>query len=232
MAKALDAKMDKLNSQPCRGLSNQSTVLRTRIARTLSKSWVPPCPKQSFLVNTFKSREYYPQNIMHDKRVQKGNTYAAMVIPAGAYPDTFGGAGGTNKDGTSKTQTMKSTFKQSNVSESLFLKNLTVTAKLTAWIWLAWKSKRSARVPEQRHPLSRTRLRSQALLNSDFALQGAVDRQARRKRRRCRHWVLFGSTTCAPVPASYACKGKLQGNPNLRRRLRTFWLRQRSWANA
>lgn len=51
---------------------------------------------------------------MHDKRVQKGNTYAAMVIPAGAYPDTFGGAGGTNKDGTSKTQTMKSTFKQSN----------------------------------------------------------------------------------------------------------------------
>jgi len=28
---------------------------------------------------------------MYDKRVQKGNTYAAMVIPAGAYPDTFGG---------------------------------------------------------------------------------------------------------------------------------------------
>lgn len=26
---------------------------------------------------------------MHDKRVQKGNTYAAMVIPAGSYPDTF-----------------------------------------------------------------------------------------------------------------------------------------------
>jgi len=35
-------------------------------------------------------REYYPQNIMYDKRVQKGNTYAAMVIPAGSYPDTFG----------------------------------------------------------------------------------------------------------------------------------------------
>jgi len=42
---------------------------------------------------------------MHDKRVQKGNTYAAMVIPAGAYPDSFGGTS-TNKDATSKTQTM------------------------------------------------------------------------------------------------------------------------------
>ncbi len=48
---------------------------------------------------------------MHDKRVQKGNTYAAMVIPAGAYPDTFGSTG---KDATNKTQTMKSTFKQVN----------------------------------------------------------------------------------------------------------------------
>lgn len=28
---------------------------------------------------------------MHDKRVQRGNTYAAMVIPAGAYPDTMQG---------------------------------------------------------------------------------------------------------------------------------------------
>jgi len=35
-------------------------------------------------------REYFPTNIMSDKRVQKGNTYAAMVIPAGSYPDTFG----------------------------------------------------------------------------------------------------------------------------------------------
>jgi len=43
---------------------------------------------------------------MHDKRVQKGNTYAAMVIPAGSYPDSFG-ATGTNKDAANKTQTMK-----------------------------------------------------------------------------------------------------------------------------
>ena len=26
---------------------------------------------------------------MHDKRIQRGNTYAAMIIPAGSYPDTF-----------------------------------------------------------------------------------------------------------------------------------------------
>lgn len=47
-------------------------------------------------------REYYPQNIMHDKRVMKGNTYAAMVIPAGAYPDTFG-ASGKGSDATNKS---------------------------------------------------------------------------------------------------------------------------------
>jgi hypothetical protein len=50
---------------------------------------------------------------MHDKRVQKGNTYAAMVIPAGTYPDSFG-ATGSNKEAASKTQTMKTTFKQTN----------------------------------------------------------------------------------------------------------------------
>ena len=31
--------------------------------------------------------EYYPQNIMYDKRVFRGSTNAAMVIPAGTYPD-------------------------------------------------------------------------------------------------------------------------------------------------
>ncbi len=33
--------------------------------------------------------EYFPQNIMHDKRVVRGSTHAAMVIPAGTYPDTL-----------------------------------------------------------------------------------------------------------------------------------------------
>lgn len=40
---------------------------------------------------------------MHDKRVQKGNTYAAMVIPAGSYPDTFGGTTSQNQNGTKRT---------------------------------------------------------------------------------------------------------------------------------
>jgi len=62
---------------------------------------------------------------MHDKRVQKGNTYAAMVIPAGAYPESFG-ATALGKDNASKTQTMKSTFKQTNkVSLKIFSLNLT-----------------------------------------------------------------------------------------------------------
>ena len=30
---------------------------------------------------------YYPQNISYDKRVFRGSTNAAMVIPAGTYPD-------------------------------------------------------------------------------------------------------------------------------------------------
>jgi len=34
-------------------------------------------------------REYYPQNIMYDKRVARGSTYAAMVIPAGTNPDAM-----------------------------------------------------------------------------------------------------------------------------------------------
>jgi hypothetical protein len=39
------------------------------------------------LINNY--REYFPQNIMHDKRVVRGSTHAAMVIPAGTYPDTL-----------------------------------------------------------------------------------------------------------------------------------------------
>ena len=34
-------------------------------------------------------REYYPQNIMQDKRIARGSTYAAMVIPAGTNPDAM-----------------------------------------------------------------------------------------------------------------------------------------------
>lgn len=58
--------------------------------------------------------EYFPQNIMHDKRVQRGNTYAAMVIPAGAYPDTMQGASSLQEAARSQTKksTIRSTMKK------------------------------------------------------------------------------------------------------------------------
>ena len=37
----------------------------------------------------FKFRDYFPQNIMHERRVMRGSTYAAMVIPAGSNPDSL-----------------------------------------------------------------------------------------------------------------------------------------------
>jgi hypothetical protein len=33
--------------------------------------------------------EYLPQNIMYDRRIARGSTYAAMVIPAGSNPDAM-----------------------------------------------------------------------------------------------------------------------------------------------
>jgi len=54
---------------------------------------------------------------MHDKRVQKGNTYAAMVIPAGSYPDTITGSSAMQESQngqTMKTQTLRTTKKVSN----------------------------------------------------------------------------------------------------------------------
>lgn len=48
--------------------------------------------------------EYYPQNIMYDKRVHRGNTFAAMVIPAGTNHDTMI---------MEKKQTQKRTFRSS-----------------------------------------------------------------------------------------------------------------------
>ena len=42
------------------------------------------------LITFFSSyREYFPQNIMHDRRIMRGSTYAAMVIPAGTNPDAM-----------------------------------------------------------------------------------------------------------------------------------------------
>jgi hypothetical protein len=33
--------------------------------------------------------DYFPTNIMFDRRVARGSTYAAMVIPAGTNPDAM-----------------------------------------------------------------------------------------------------------------------------------------------
>jgi len=42
---------------------------------------------------------------MHDKRVVRGSTHAAMVIPAGTYPDNlFGGASGKKQPAKRSTQ--------------------------------------------------------------------------------------------------------------------------------
>jgi len=46
-----------------------------------------------------------PQNIMHDRRVVRGSTHAAMVIPAGTYPDNlFGTATGKSKKSPGKSK--------------------------------------------------------------------------------------------------------------------------------
>lgn len=48
------------------------------------------CNSQNIQTNHYQHcREYYPQNIMYDKRVHRGNSYAAMVIPAGTNHDTM-----------------------------------------------------------------------------------------------------------------------------------------------
>jgi hypothetical protein len=40
---------------------------------------------------------------MHDKRVVRGSTHAAMVIPAGTYPENLFGSTGKSKSGKKKT---------------------------------------------------------------------------------------------------------------------------------
>ena len=42
-----------------------------------------------YLYKIYYCREYVPSNIMYDKRIVRGSTHAAMVIPAGTYPDTL-----------------------------------------------------------------------------------------------------------------------------------------------
>eukprot|EP00347_Sterkiella_histriomuscorum_P006020 403354377 len=58
-------------------------------------------------------QEYMPQNIMIDKRVVRGSTHAAMVIPAGTYPDAL-------FNGTGKQRTTKRTTNQMKPSADEF----------------------------------------------------------------------------------------------------------------
>lgn len=44
---------------------------------------------QIIYVFCFVYSEYLPQNIMYDRRIARGSTYAAMVIPAGSNPDAM-----------------------------------------------------------------------------------------------------------------------------------------------
>ena len=61
--------------------------------------------------------------MMYDKRVVRGSTHAAMVIPAGAYPDTLfqGKKGGTQGKGGAgnNMQVRKYPYHDFHVLESL-----------------------------------------------------------------------------------------------------------------
>lgn len=70
-------------------LSTKNKSLKTHTAKMLSKP--------IFNIYNHLCREYIPQNIMHDKRVVRGSTHAAMVIPAGTYPDTLFSGGSPTK---------------------------------------------------------------------------------------------------------------------------------------
>lgn len=68
----------------------------------------------NFVTLTFEFREYFPQNIMHDRRIMRGSTYAAMVIPAGQNPDAMV-MDKTAKKKTFRATTGKSTKKTRNI---------------------------------------------------------------------------------------------------------------------
>ena len=57
------------------------------------------------------SGEYYPTNIMQDRRVARGSTYAAMVIPAGTNPEAMmtKQSGAATQDFKKKTSSFKKT---------------------------------------------------------------------------------------------------------------------------
>jgi hypothetical protein len=80
------------------------------------------------------SREYYPQNIMYDKRVHRGNSYAAMVIPAGTSHDTMI----MEKRQTQKAASLRNgTFKSTRVSAQRQAHQQLLGPSLTRPSWAA-----------------------------------------------------------------------------------------------
>ena len=65
-----------------------------------------------------KFSEYYPQNIMQDRRVARGSTYAAMVIPAGTNPEAMMTKQSATQDFKKKTQSFKKTSTNVTVKSS------------------------------------------------------------------------------------------------------------------
>ena len=90
--------------QPC--LESYKAKLSTKtpiaVAELLSKSPIAYFDPFCVQIPNFIS-EYYPQNIMFDKRVARGSTYAAMVIPAGQNPDAMM----TEKRDANKSKSLK-----------------------------------------------------------------------------------------------------------------------------
>ena len=108
---------------------------------------------------------------MHDKRVHRGNSYAAMVIPAGTSHDTMV----MEKRQTQKAQSLRRRTFKSTAKVSL---GLTLSGKLLGFgllmsltafsvIFKLDSRAHSTRIPQQRHPLPRARPRKTALVRLD-----------------------------------------------------------------
>lgn len=171
---------------------------------------------------------------MFDKRIQRGNTYAAMVIPAGNTQDTMVME---KKSETRKPRTTKKKVclfsKFYGVTDTDYLPILISKRCLT---FVSFTLERDCEtlpnLPQQRHCHSRASSRKSPLWNLDRSLHWTANWQASNRRSRNRHWVLLGQTSRTPVRAQDASQGELQSNSDLRWRSWTVWFWCRSRANA
>ena len=68
-----------------------------------------------------------PQNMMYDRRVVRGSTHAAMVIPAGTYPDNLFGNTGKSRKSPGKS---KRTNQTGGPSEEFFQRDVSTPEPL------------------------------------------------------------------------------------------------------